>query len=75
MKFSQTERGDQQFFCCFQGGIKNLIEPFIPFLPHPPRELKNDHSLSLKDWTVVCFVLGCSLESLFCLQCGRNIHF
>ena len=22
MKFSQTERGDQQFFCCFQGGSK-----------------------------------------------------
>ena len=49
-KCSQTERGDQQFFCCFQGGIKNLIESFIPFLPHPspPRELKNDNSLSKK---------------------------
>ena len=35
MKFSQIERGDQQFFCCFQGGIKNLTESFIPFLPHP----------------------------------------
>ena len=46
MKFSQTERGDQQFFCCFQGGIKNLIESFIPFLPHSPRELKNDNSLN-----------------------------
>ena len=47
MKFSQIERGDQQFFCCFQGGgIKNLTESFIPFLPHPPpRELKNDNSL------------------------------
>ena len=22
MKFSQTERGDQQFFCCSQGGSK-----------------------------------------------------
>ena len=45
MKFSQTERGDQQLFCCFQGGIKNLTESFIPFLPHPPREVKNDKSL------------------------------
>ena len=46
MKFSQIERGDQQFFCCFQEGIKNLTESFIPFLPHPPHELKNDNSLS-----------------------------
>ena len=46
MKFSQIERGDQQFFCCFQRGIKNLTESFIPFLPPPPpRELKNDNSL------------------------------
>ena len=47
MKFSQIEKGNQQFFCCFQGGIKNLTESFIPFLPHPPppRELKNDNSL------------------------------
>ena len=45
--FTNRERGDQQFFCCFQGGIKNLTESFIPFLPHPPppRELKNDNSL------------------------------
>ena len=52
MKFSQIKRGDQQFFCCFQGGIKNLTESFIPFLPHPPRELKNDNSLS---WTTFNF--------------------
>ena len=50
MKFSKTERGDQQFFCCFQEGIKNLTESFIPFLPPPPpppppRELKNDNSV------------------------------
>ena len=46
MKFSQIERGGQQFFCCFQGGggIKNLTESFIPFLPPPPPELKNDNS-------------------------------
>ena len=31
-----NREGDQQFFCCFQGGIKNLTESFIPFLPHPP---------------------------------------
>ena len=36
MKFSQIERGDREFFCCFQRGIKNLTESFIPFLPHPP---------------------------------------
>ena len=48
MKFSQIERGDQQFFCCFQGGIKNLTESFIPFLPHP-RELKNDNSLTFQN--------------------------
>ena len=49
MKFSEIERGDQQFFCCFQGGIKNLTESFIPFLPPPPppREPKNDNSLKL----------------------------
>ena len=40
MKFSQIERGEQQFFCCFQGGIKNLTESFIPFLPHPPSAKK-----------------------------------
>ena len=44
MKFLQIERGDQQFFCCFQGGIKNLTESFIPLLPHPPWA-KNDNSL------------------------------
>ena len=40
-----NREGDQQIFCCFQGGIKNLTVSFIPFLPHPPRELKNDNSL------------------------------
>ena len=50
MKLLQTERGDQQFFCCFQGGIKSLTESFIPFLPPlPSREVKNDNSLSFRD--------------------------
>ena len=44
-----NRKGDQQFFC---GGINNLIESFISFLPAPPPpspcELKNDNSLSLK---------------------------
>ena len=52
IKCSKNREGDQQFFCCFQGGIKNLTESFIPFLPPsppppPPRELKNDNSLNL----------------------------
>ena len=37
MKFSQTERGDQQFFCFFQW------EFFISF--PLPSDLKNDNSL------------------------------
>ena len=37
MKFSQTERGGPTIFLLLPGGgIKNLIESFIPFLPHPP---------------------------------------
>ena len=46
-KIFTNREGDQQFFCCFQGGIKNLAESFNPSLPHPPppRELKNDNSL------------------------------
>ena len=52
MKFSQIERGDQQFFCCFQGGDQKFNRVFHPVSttppPPPPRELKNDNSLSLK---------------------------
>ena len=44
MKFSQIERGDQQFFCCFQGDQK-LNRVFHPISITPPRELKNDNSL------------------------------
>ena len=43
-KIFTNRRGDQQFFCFFQGGINSLMESLIPFLPHP-RELNNDNSL------------------------------
>ena len=36
MKFSQIERGGSTIFLLLPGGIKNLTESFIPFLPHPP---------------------------------------
>ena len=51
MKFSQIERGGSTIFLLLPGGIKNLTESFIPFLPHlpPPRELKNDNSLKSKE--------------------------
>ena len=45
MKFSQIERGINNFSAASRGGIKNLTESFIPFY-HTPRELKNDNSLS-----------------------------
>ena len=48
MKFSQVERGINNFSAASKGGIKNLTESFIPFLAHPPRELKNDNSLKSK---------------------------
>ena len=39
--------GINNFSAVSRGGIKNLTESFIPFLPHPPpRELKNDNSLN-----------------------------
>ena len=42
-----NREGGSTIFPLFPGGIKNLTESFIPFLPHPPppRELKNDNSL------------------------------
>ena len=59
MKFSQTERGHRQFFCCFQGGINNfsaasrgdkkfnrVFHPVSTSRP-PAREVKNDNSLTL----------------------------
>ena len=45
MKFPQIERGDQQFFCCFQGGYK-FNRVFHPVSATHPRELKNDNSLN-----------------------------
>ena len=37
MKFSQIERGVNNFSAVSRGGgIKNLTESFIPFIPHPP---------------------------------------
>ena len=39
-----TERGDQQFFCCFQGD-KKFNRVFHPVSTTTPRELKNDNSL------------------------------
>ena len=54
MEFSQIERGINNFSAASRGGgIKNLTESFIPFLPHPPPcELKNDNSLtSTLTWT------------------------
>ena len=48
MKFSQTERGDQQFFCCFQGGGQKFNRVFHPVSTTPPREVKNDNSLNVK---------------------------
>ena len=57
MKFSQTERGSTTFLL-LQGGIKNLTESFIPFLPHPPpRELKNDNSLGFLQIVQYCKIL------------------
>ena len=41
-----NREGGPTIFLLLPGGIKNLTESFIPFLPHPPpRELKNDNSL------------------------------
>ena len=40
-----NREGGSTIFLLFPGGIKNLTESFIPFLPHP-RELKNDNSLN-----------------------------
>ena len=45
MKFSQIERGDQQFFCCFQGGDQKFNRVFHPVSTTPSGELKNDNSL------------------------------
>ena len=57
MKFSQIERGSTVFLL-LPGGIKNLTESFIPFLPHPPppRELKNYNSLSYVASCISCDV-------------------
>ena len=46
-----NREGGPTIFLLLPGGIKNLIESFIPFLPHPPppRELKNDNSLKEMD--------------------------
>ena len=45
MKFSLTE-GEISNFSPSSKGINNLIESFIPFLPAPLHELKNDNSLN-----------------------------
>ena len=44
-EISKNREGGPTIFLLLPGGIKNLTESFIPFLPHPPRELKNDNSL------------------------------
>ena len=40
------QRGGTNNFSAASRGIKNLTESFIPFLPHPPCELKNDNFLT-----------------------------
>ena len=48
MKFSQIERGDQQFFLLLPGGQSKFLQSLSSrfYHPPPPRELKNDNSLS-----------------------------
>ena len=46
-KIFTNREGGSTIFLLFPGGIKNLTESFIPFLPHRPRELKNDNSLRI----------------------------
>ena len=61
-EISQIERGSTIFLLFPGGGIKNLTESFIPFLPHPPppRELKNDNSLTVNK----IIKRGCHLSSI-----------
>ena len=57
--FTNVQRGGPTVFLLLPGGIKNLIESFIPFLPHPPpRELKNDYSL-ISDCEGSCLTILC----------------
>ena len=47
MKFSQRERVNY-FSAASKGRIKNATESFIPFLPHPSHQLKNDNFLTVR---------------------------
>ena len=45
MKFSQIERGINNFSVASRGGDKKFNRVFHPVSTTPPRELKNDNSL------------------------------
>ena len=68
-----NREGDQQFFCCFQGGQKfyRVFHP-VSTTPPPPRELKNDNSL-IQTFYVLCVSEMNYLLRLWHTDC-RNIQ-
>ena len=67
-----NREGRSTIFLLLPGGIKNLTESFILFLPPPPRELKNDNSLDPQFYCLlvlqISFRLGGKMD---CWVTGR----